>query len=69
MGDETEPLCFGILQHTLWVLGVSISHVLRRMALTVGNVLVEAVLIVEWVKAIVTHMCDIMIAGSACDET
>ena len=30
------------------VLGIGISHVLRRVALAVGNVTVEGLLIVEW---------------------
>ena len=49
MGDETEPLCFGILQRTLW--GSWDRDISRPVADGAGSwecVTVEGLLIVEW---------------------
>ena len=47
---ETKPSRFvsEFYNELFGVLGIGISHVLRWMALAVGNVLLEGLLIVEW---------------------
>ena len=52
----------------LGVLGVGVSHVLRRVAFTVGNVAVEGFLVAEAVKAVVTHVGLTVMLCSTCDE-